>query len=79
MAHDAFISYSSKDKLVADAVCAALEKAGLTLTPADPKPTVNSTIKDANANTDNQPTDGADDGMARVLPIFEHQLVPRRA
>ena len=29
MAHDVFISYSSKDKLTADAVCAALEANGI--------------------------------------------------
>ena len=29
MAHDVFISYSSKDKAVADAVCAGLEGRGI--------------------------------------------------
>jgi hypothetical protein len=29
MAHDVFISYSSKDKVVADAVCAGLEGRGI--------------------------------------------------
>src|SRR4051812_427308 len=29
MAHDVFISHSSKDKVYADAVCAALESAGV--------------------------------------------------
>jgi len=29
MAHDAFISYSSKDKPAADAVCATLESRGI--------------------------------------------------
>ena len=37
MAHDVFISYSSKDKLVADAVCASLEAAKIRcwITPRD--------------------------------------------
>ena len=29
MAHDVFISYSSKDKTIADAVCAGMEKEGI--------------------------------------------------
>ena len=29
MSHDAFISYSSRDKTVADAACAALEASGI--------------------------------------------------
>jgi hypothetical protein len=29
MAHDVFISYSNKDKVVADAVCAKLEEKGI--------------------------------------------------
>ena len=29
MAHDVFISHSTKDKAVSDAVCAALENAGI--------------------------------------------------
>ena len=31
MAHDVFISYSSKDKVIADAVCARLEARGILL------------------------------------------------
>ena len=29
MAHDVFISYSSKDKAIADAICATMEQAGV--------------------------------------------------
>src|SRR5512132_2427916 len=40
MAHDVFISYSTKDKPVADAVCAGLEAAGLRcwVAPRDVRP-----------------------------------------
>ena len=40
MAHDVFISYSSKDKTVADAVCAVLEKGGTRcwIAPRDVRP-----------------------------------------
>jgi hypothetical protein len=40
MAHDAFISYSSKDKVIADAVCARLEGRGIRcwIAPRDVKP-----------------------------------------
>jgi hypothetical protein len=40
MAHDVFISYSSKDKTVADAVCAMLEKRGTRcwIAPRDVRP-----------------------------------------
>ena len=40
MAHDAFISYSSKDKTIADAVCARLEARGIRcwIAPRDVRP-----------------------------------------